>query len=556
MCEYIIFQPIINQKKQNSINQSPFLQEQKQYQSEIIKQIQDVAVENSNEKKTPYISDYHKNDKNTFNNALQISKQEQNLAVPVIRTSFFSSNEQLIDEDDSLQFHSFNANTEFNNPEINSFIKLQTPAQQGRTSQFQNYKLGVNLEEEGGKKEQEQENKGQNNQDEEKQQEQEQEEEEDEDENQISKAKDSNIYFKGNKNDLEKLQNNYIQQLHKNKDEQRVQDAHSGGGKFCGDKGIIQTTRSVGKFIIGEIGRKIISGDFNLTQVSFPIKAMIPKSALQTILYGTCLFPIYINKAAQIKDLVERFKLVITASFGSFSISNTFLKPLNPILGETFQGNYIDGTSIFAEQISHHPPISYFYACGPQKSYKFYGYYLYEAKAGWNSLTLKNKGKRFLSFKDGQKINYNFGYEYYSGTFMGTMKTETLGSVTFTDFENKIEAIINTGKVKKKPSDYISGEIKVNGKVVSTCYGSYLGFIEFDGVRYWDFREILPLQMNVINCQLLSDHQKRQDMFHLSKGNIKKAQLEKEIGEQLQRNDAKLRKKHHEQIVKQSKGKK
>jgi hypothetical protein len=28
------------------------------------------------------------------------------------------------------------------------------------------------------------------------------------------------------------------------------------------------------------IGKKIISGDFNLTKVSFPIKAMVPKTAL------------------------------------------------------------------------------------------------------------------------------------------------------------------------------------------------------------------------------------------------------------------------------------
>lgn len=89
---------------------------------------------------------------------------------------------------------------------------------------------------------------------------------------------------------------------------------------------------------------------------------------------------------------------------------------------------------------------------------------MYEAKAGWNSLTLRNKGKRTLIFKDGHRINYNFGYEYYSGTFLGTMKHETLGDVYFEDPVNKIEALIVTGKVKKKPTDYISGEIKVNGK--------------------------------------------------------------------------------------------
>ena len=64
------------------------------------------------------------------------------------------------------------------------------------------------------------------------------------------------------------------------------------------DKAVTSATRSVGKFIISEVGRKIISGDFNLTTVSFPIKAMIPKSALQTALAGTCLFPIYMGMAS------------------------------------------------------------------------------------------------------------------------------------------------------------------------------------------------------------------------------------------------------------------
>lgn len=50
-----------------------------------------------------------------------------------------------------------------------------------------------------------------------------------------------------------------------------------------------------------------------------------------------------------------------------------------------------------------------------------------------NSLTLKNTGSRTVVFKDGQKITYNFGEENYSGTFIGTMKLESKGTVTFVD---------------------------------------------------------------------------------------------------------------------------
>jgi hypothetical protein len=80
---------------------------------------------------------------------------------------------------------------------------------------------------------------------------------------------------------------------------------------------------------------------------------------------------------------------------------NMFLKPLNPILGETLQATLIDGTEIYAEQISHHPPVSYFLVYGPKKNYRFSGYYDFQISPGLNSLTLKNIGKRKVLFNDG-----------------------------------------------------------------------------------------------------------------------------------------------------------
>ena len=110
------------------------------------------------------------------------------------------------------------------------------------------------------------------------------------------------------------------------------------------DKKIMELIRSAAKNIIKDIGRKIISGDFNLTTISFPIKLMIPKSALEKILMGTVHFPLYINRACEISDPLERMKLVLVATICNFIPANSFFKPLNPILGETFQGFYDDGT--------------------------------------------------------------------------------------------------------------------------------------------------------------------------------------------------------------------
>ena len=62
--------------------------------------------------------------------------------------------------------------------------------------------------------------------------------------------------------------------------EERISNAYKDGGIENKNKEQINTLRGVGKFVLGQVGRKLLSGDFNLTQISFPIKAMIPKSAL------------------------------------------------------------------------------------------------------------------------------------------------------------------------------------------------------------------------------------------------------------------------------------
>lgn len=81
------------------------------------------------------------------------------------------------------------------------------------------------------------------------------------------------------------------------KDESRTPSSHKDGGKECQDKKIKECLRNIGSEIIKKVGRQILSGNFNLAQISFPIRAMIPKSALEKAFYSTCLFPLYINKA-------------------------------------------------------------------------------------------------------------------------------------------------------------------------------------------------------------------------------------------------------------------
>ena len=73
-------------------------------------------------------------------------------------------------------------------------------------------------------------------------------------------------------------------------------------------------------------------------------------------------------------------------------------------------------------------------------------------------------------------------------------------------------------------------------------FGTYMGYMEFDGQRYWDIRDQQWLE--VVPCEekrLLSDSLHRKDLVALEQGMMDTAQTYKEELENLQRHDRKLR---------------
>ena len=61
--------------------------------------------------------------------------------------------------------------------------------------------------------------------------------------------------------------------------------------------------------------------------------------------------------------------------------------------------------------------------------------------------------------------------------------------MTFTDEKNNLTAYYNYGGYTFKKQDFVWGEMHQNGKKVCEVVGNYTGFLDFDGVRYWDIRE-------------------------------------------------------------------
>ena len=102
---------------------------------------------------------------------------------------------------------------------------------------------------------------------------------------------------------------------------------------------------------------------------------------------------------------------------------------------------------------------------------------------------------------------------------MGTLYQWIHGKIEFHDKENNIYAYYEIGNVKGKTQEYFKGKILHEGQEVSEIYGNYCGYIDFDGVRYFDIREVDAVYHKFkyvpSKDSLPSDSTKRKDSIQL-----------------------------------------
>jgi len=310
--------------------------------------------------------------------------------------------------------------------------------------------------------------------------------------------------------------------------------------------------------LIKKIGVTLATGK-SLTNISFPVSVFEPRSYLQRLLDGWWSAPTFMTKAAATKDPVLRFKYVMTFAVSGFNNTCAQMKPFNPILGETNQATFGDGTQIYCEQSSHHPPISNFLVIGPNESYRFYGYGEWHASFSTNTVKGHQKGPHFVEFPDGTLITYTLPWMNVNGVLHGDRIIEYEGVMEFRDETNGLSCNLEVNpkqetksggffswgrsQTPKLPSDYLRGKLYKGDEVISDVQGTWLGCIEFDDERLWDFNEDYVIYEAIgVDDPLPSDCRFRDDVRFLAEGDKEKAQKEKERLEEKQRYEAKLRK--------------
>lgn len=76
---------------------------------------------------------------------------------------------------------------------------------------------------------------------------------------------------------------------------------------------------------------------------------MTHETALEAVARNLSTIPIYMGLAVKATDPIERMKFVISQIVSATIYNKAFEKPLNPILGETFQAQGQDGSKIYLE---------------------------------------------------------------------------------------------------------------------------------------------------------------------------------------------------------------
>ena len=239
-------------------------------------------------------------------------------------------------------------------------------------------------------------------------------------------------------------------------------DAHPEGGLGCSDLQLLERQRGAIMEVMKSLGKNLLTGNFDLLKISLPVKLFEPRSYLEK-LADPWIYSRFLHLAADAgrnNNPVLRMKYVITYVIAGFHrVFLKWAKPYNPILGETWQASLPDGTSIFLEQISHHPPISAFQMFGRKNEYYFHG--LSQPVVGYKANAIKTcaKGYRRIEFADGGAIDMTFPAYYIKGlVYTGAPRSELGGTAEFIDKQNGLKAVIHFQKVESLP-----GENTING---------------------------------------------------------------------------------------------
>lgn len=342
-------------------------------------------------------------------------------------------------------------------------------------------------------------------------------------------------------------------------------EVHPKEGLLYRDSETIARQRRAIVQLIKSLGSSILRGR-SLMNISMPVSIFSKSTMLQRSAIDFTYAPIYMEKVYATDDPLEKMKYVVAFYVAGLHLNLSQRKPFNPIWGETYQGKIGDDLNVYCEQISHHPAITFAYLDAPH--YNLTAKHEYSLKIYPNSAAFKCNGYRKIIMKDSAKTTYLIKYPWAEskGFMFGLPAFSYNGDIVIKDKTNKLYALLrlNAGKksftegwFKKKDvrNDFFKGLITKNKallkdtskkvfyskEMLSYIEGNWIDYVMIDGEKYWEIDEQVPLPVTDVKDLLPSDSSFRPDLQAFINDDETEAQKQKEILENIQRNDRKLR---------------
>lgn len=320
---------------------------------------------------------------------------------------------------------------------------------------------------------------------------------------------------------------------------------NSDGGLNCVDRAVLDKQRGIITEVIRQVATCLMKGQ-GIVGMSLPIRLFEPRSTLERLLDRWSFAPLFLRGARSL-DPLERFKRIIAMVVAGLYPGTSQEKPFNPLLGETLEAYWPDGTQAYCEHTSHHPPVTNFLVLSD--FYKLYGHYELTGRFKGNSLLGGFIGPATLKFNDGQTVTYSYASFRAGGIVLGTRTLNWEGEMVFTDAANDFEARLKFGPEKKGSlfsrtigkTDDFQGTVTVGGRAIHVIKGSWLRGLQIDDMEYWNINVHFPIFHQFVLRPLPSDWRYREDLVWLSKGNSEYSQRWKIKIENKQREDRKLR---------------
>ena len=241
----------------------------------------------------------------------------------------------------------------------------------------------------------------------------------------------------------------------------------------------------------------------------------------------------------------ERFKTVLTFVFSGLYIPVQQLKPFNPFIGETFEGELPNGAKFYMEQACHKPLCARYYMFY-KNVYKVYGYFNFDVKSeGLGSVMyVCEQGPMYVEFP---QINEKIVCHIPEIKIVNARSEEGRanlfhGNLGVIDCKNGLRAVVQFDRNKKifhevkgciykcnYPHDYkydykkeweFGNKLKINEiykkqEFLETVEGSWIGKLIIGSKLYWDIKDQIPEFIKPVKNCLPSDGRYREDLLWL-----------------------------------------